>query len=189
MRHGESIANRKGLIVSDAANALNDYGLTSLGAEQVMNSALKTRLNEKVKIISSDYLRAKETADIVAKVLCANADPVLEPLLRERDFGTWELMDHANYEDVWQNDATTPEQTFNQVELISQVLTRGLTVIEKLEAQYQGQSILLVGHGDVLQILLAHYNGLDIRFHRTLASIKNAEIRVLPPEIVTQKIA
>ena len=61
MRHGESVANKRGIITSNEDNALNNFGLTNRGAEQVMNAALNTRLDQETIIVSSDYLRARET--------------------------------------------------------------------------------------------------------------------------------
>ena len=90
MRHGESVANRKGIIVSHPLHGLNQYGLTSLGAEQVSESAVNTRLTDQTLIISSDFCRALESANIVLDVLCAAGPVVTDPRLRERNFGRWE---------------------------------------------------------------------------------------------------
>jgi len=179
MRHGESLANRRGLIISKAENALNHHGLTSKGAEQVMTAAMNTRLDYNTVIVSSDYKRALETAEIVHSVLACKTDLVLEPRLRERDFGSWELSDHSNYEAVWQHDLNQPLNTVNEVESVDSVLNRGLAVIKELEQTYSEQSILLVGHGDVLQIQLAYNHNINPRFHRSLSSIGNADIRSL----------
>ncbi len=179
MRHGESLANRRGLIVSHPENAIENYGLTTKGAEQVMDAALKTRLSSDTVIISSDFKRAKETADIVSSVISSNDAVTLEPKLRERNFGDWELADHANYETVWQHDINNPSQSQQNVESVDQVLDRGLSVLTVLDKKYTNKNILLVGHGDVLQILLAHHHNINPRFHRSLSSIGNADIRSL----------
>ena len=179
MRHGESLANRRGLIVSHEKNALHDYGLTARGAEQVMQAALSTRLGIDTLIVTSDYKRALDTAEIVHSVLGCKTDLSIEPLLRERNFGDWELADHQNYEHVWSADASQPERRHNNVELIKEVLERAKRALKKLETLHQGKKILLVGHGDVLQILLSYYHGIDPRFHRTLRPLGNADIRSL----------
>ena len=187
MRHGQSIANKEGLIVSKPHNAMNGYGLTTKGAEQVLNAALNTRLGRNIVIVSSDYKRAIETANIMHSVLGVTEPVLLEPLLRERDFGNWELTEHDNYDKVWEEDLNNPTQATNNVETVSQTLTRGLNAIEKLEDQYKGKKILLVGHGDVLQILCAHHHDINARFHRSLNSIANADIRSLTQAATMQK--
>ncbi len=190
MRHGESLANRRGLIVSAPDNALNDYGLTSKGADQVMASALNTRLSANITIITSDYKRARESAEIMSSVLSCSNDVLIDTRMRERDFGAYELSDHSNYETVWQNDVTNPDESINGVETVENVLKRGLATIESLEKTHRNQTILLVGHGDVLQILLSHHQNINPRFHRSLSSIGNADIRSLSKlELASRKPA
>ena len=89
------------------------------------------------------------------------------------------MTDHANYETVWQNDINNPGLSQEEVETVDQVLVRGLSIIERMESAFEGKSILLVGHGDVLQILLSHHHNINPRFHRSLSSIGNADIRSL----------
>jgi len=187
MRHGESVANKEGLIVSASKNALSNYGLTTKGADQVLNAALNTRLGKKIIIVSSDYKRAVETANIMHGVLGVSQTVTLEPLLRERNFGDWELTEHENYEKVWQQDLTNPKQSVNNVETVEQTLNRGLKVIANLEASYENKKILLVGHGDVLQIMFAYHHNINPRFHRSLSSIANADIRSLTQLEILQK--
>ncbi len=179
LRHGESLANRRGLIVSHPSNALQDYGLTAKGAEQVMQAALTTRLNSDTVIVSSDFKRAAESAEIMHSVLACKDDIKYDVQLRERNFGDWELSDHSNYEKVWKNDINSPAQSQNNVEPVDHVLERGVSLIESLEQGYTDRSILLVGHGDVLQILLSHHHNINPRFHRSLSAIGNADIRSL----------
>ena len=190
MRHGESLANRRGLIVSHPENALLSYGLTAKGAEQVMEAALSTRLGIDTVIVTSDYKRAIDTAEIVHSVLGCTEDLIVEPMLRERNFGQLELTEHSNYEQVWKHDAAKPEVRHNEVELIDEVLQRGVQSILKLEQAYRGRKILMVGHGDVMQILLSHFQGIHPRFHRSISSMANADIRVIAdPSLVKSPAA
>ena len=179
MRHGESFAKRNGLIVSSEQNALSDFGLTSRGSEQVMQAALATRLSRETIIVTSDYRRALETAEIMKSVIDTVADITIDANLRERGFGEYELQDHAFYEDVWRHDIANPGKSQNGVESVENTLDRGLKVISRLEQYYIGKTILLVGHGDVLQILRAHYRNINPRFHRSLSALANAQIRCL----------
>lgn len=179
MRHGESHANKNGLIVSQAKNALSGYGLTENGADQVMKAALNTRLDRTTILVSSDFKRASETAQIMHSVIDCERPIQYSKLLRERGFGRWELDGHENYETVWQHDLVSPDTCIDDVETVNQTLQRGLVLIDQLERQYTNESILLVSHGDVLQILLAHLHNINPRFHRSLNSIANADIRSL----------
>ena len=181
MRHGESLANKRSIIASHEGNALNNFGLTNRGADQVMNTALQTRLNQDAIIVSSDYLRAKETAELFHDIIYASSEIRYDVRLRERGFGNLELQNSALYEDVWKQDELSANTQVNNVETINSILNRALPVVDELNQIFSNKDILLVGHGDVLQILLAFHQGLEARFHRTLAPLKNAELRSLPP--------
>ncbi len=179
MRHGESLANRQGIIVSAPNNALHGYGLTANGAEQTVQAALNTRLDRETIIVSSDYKRAIETADIVKSVIDAKTPILIDINLRERDFGNYELKDHKRYDDIWENDIAHPSNSINGVETVDHTLQRSLKVISALEDMHANSTILLVSHGDILQMLFAHYHHINPRFHRSINSISNAEIRSL----------
>ena len=57
VRHGESTANKQCIIVSSAAHALNSFGLTAKGTEQVLRNTLRSNLNCETLIVSSDFKR------------------------------------------------------------------------------------------------------------------------------------
>jgi broad specificity phosphatase PhoE len=59
------------------------------------------------------------------------------------------------------------------------VRRRGLDVIEKLERQFDNEVILLVSHGDMLQILLTAFFEIPAEQHRSLPHHKQAEIKSL----------
>jgi len=179
MRHGESLANRQGIIVSHPKNALDDYGLTARGSEQVMHAALNTRLDRDTIIVSSDYKRALETAEIMKSVIDATSPILIDTNLRERNFGSYELQDHAFYQEIWQHDISHPRKIKNSVESVEQTLLRSMKALSSLEKSYKGKTVLIVGHGDVLQILLAHHHNINPRFHRSLRGLANADIRSL----------
>ena len=179
MRHGESLANRRGIIVSAPENAIDDYGLTARGAEQVMQAALNTRLDRNAIIVSSDFKRARETAEIMQNVIDTVDAIQFDTNLRERGFGQFELQPHDAYETVWANDVSHPNKSRHKVETVEATLQRASKAISSLEQNHTNKNILLVGHGDVLQILLAHHHSINPRFHRSLKSIANADIRSL----------
>ena len=179
MRHGESLANQRGIIVSHACNAKDKFGLTSRGSEQVTQAALTSQLDQRTVIITSDYKRARETAEIMGTVLDVALKIEDSLLLRERNFGNWELQSDEYYDKVWQQDVKEPLLAQNGVETVRNVATRTTDLLQSLESRFQDQAILLVGHGDVLQILSALQQDINPRFHRSLAAMGNAEIRLL----------
>ncbi len=182
MRHGQSLANEAGLIVSDPKNGVEGYGLSDKGKQQVQESVNYAQeihgLNADLLIVSSDFRRCKETAELVSAAL-GTANVELEPRLRERFFGTLELGPNTGYQQVWDQDEVNDQRGAFGAESAQDVLNRGLSVIHDLEEQFKDETILLVSHGDTLQILSTAFDGRNPGYHRDLPLLETAEIRPL----------
>lgn len=179
MRHGQSLANEQGIIVSDPANGvLEEYGLGVVGRQQAKESAQNSGLNQDTLIYTSDFSRAYQTAEIVRQVIGAN-NVVVATQLRERYFGDWEKTAHDNYKKVYEFDRVVADRHVNNVESLNSVLTRTLQLVTAIEQTYKGRDILLVSHGDTLQILQAGMSGYSPTKHCDLPYPKTAEIRRL----------
>jgi broad specificity phosphatase PhoE len=181
MRHGQSRANVKNVIVSCIDNDdPGDFGLTDLGRRQALAAATRSGLSGDTVICTSDFARAAQTARIVAAALGAG-DVVVTPALRERCFGDWEGTAAGNYAIVWAADKDNPDHAPGHVEPASAVLSRAMTFIVALEERYSGRDILLVSHGDTLQILQAGFLRMNPGQHRDLPHFEPAEIRRFRP--------
>ena len=179
MRHGHSEANRQGIIVSHPQNGCDNYGLTGMGRKQVEQSLdQNNQLDSDVVLICSDFRRARETAEIVRQRLGCKS-PLLDPRLRERNFGNLELGDDSGYDDVWREDALDADSELNHVESVNQVMFRVTAVIAEYETNYSAASILLVSHGDALQLLQTAFLKKPASQHRDLRHLQTAEIRQL----------
>ncbi len=179
MRHGQSRANVAGIIVSRIENDRGgDYGLSELGQAQALEAARACGLSRDTIIFSSDFSRARQTAEIVREHLDA-PEVNLSEALRERFFGDWEGSAADNYARVWAADETDPDQVGSGVEPVAAVLDRTTGLIADLERRYSGEHILLVSHGDTLQILQAGFLRLSPTSHRRLPALRTAEIRQL----------
>src|SRR5262245_11515089 len=91
-RHGRSLANEQGIIISDPQVGTVAFGLVAEGRTEARRSAgwLKSRRffnRDKAIIFSSDFKRARETAEESRGVLGSEIDIVATPALRERNFG------------------------------------------------------------------------------------------------------
>ncbi len=182
MRHGESTANIEHIIVSDPEHGITSYGLTENGVEQVKKALTEySRYNHISNIISSDFLRARDTALIAAE--CFGCPLDFSVKLRERFFGNYNMMSDMNYQRVWENDRN--KLPTDSVESLDMVLTRSMELLAECEKKLSGKSILLISHGDIIQITLAYLKGLTPYEHRTIESVKNAEIRKISfPDIL-----
>jgi probable phosphoglycerate mutase len=180
MRHGQSKANAAGIIVSRIeTDQGGDYGLTDAGRDQALTAAQASGLPADTLICSSDFARARQTAELVRACLGAG-DVLVAGELRERSFGRWEGTPAANYQQVWAADQAGPAPA-DGVAPAAAVLARAAALVAALEARYAGREVLLVSHGDTLQILQAGFAGVDPARHRQLPHLATAEIRRLHP--------
>jgi probable phosphoglycerate mutase len=178
MRHGQSRANVAGLIVSRIENDRSgDYGLSEAGRAQALAAAKSCALPADTVICSSDFARARQTAQIVRAHLGAEDVEVAEAL-RERCFGDWEGSSTDHYPRVWAADETGSDPA-GRVEPVRSVLERTTALVADLERRYSGRHILLVSHGDPLQILQAGFLRMNPAAHRSLPGLQTAEIRRL----------
>ena len=179
MRHGQSKANEAGVIVSTIeSDRRGDYGLSEPGVRQARAAAEACGLPPDTVICSSDFSRARETAQIVRACLGA-AEVNLTEALRERCFGDLEGTPVANYARVWASDGLASDHGRDGVEPVAAVLDRATALVADLERRYSGRDILLVSHGDTLQILQAGFLRMAPSRHRQLPHLATAEIREL----------
>lgn len=188
LRHGESTANVEGLIVSrPGPRALTEVGLTERGREQAREAGregIAQGLGPDTVVISSDFARAYETAELFAAGIGAAA-PRVDPRLRERSFGEHDEGPASAYDEVWSVDRARGAHE-GEVESVADVAARVLEVLREADgAAADGAAgdapVVLVAHGDVLQIALALGDGVDPHDHREVPHLGNAELRRLGP--------
>ena len=194
LRHGQSLANVEGIIMSDPARACTDYGLSEQGRNQATKAAEDVRQAfhaqdyDSLVILASDLLRAKETATIVCDKIdlpILQNQVIIETRLRERWFGEWDGTSDSNYEKVWHDDALDASHTKNGVESVNDVMARTTQCIlewdKRLAASRSDKRcmVVLVAHGDVLQILQTAFEKMDGRRHRELMHLETAQLRQL----------
>jgi glucosyl-3-phosphoglycerate phosphatase len=179
MRHGTSEGNQKRIIVSLPENGVFGYGLTEEGKKEVEISVGRSDLVKKTPIIyTSDFLRARETAFLLAKI-CSATNTKETSFLRERSFGELEGKSDDLYHLVWEKDKENINNRAYSVESPLQVKTRVLKLVDECENRHFEKTIVFVSHGDTLQIMQAVFSGLEPNLHRSMPHLKRAEIRCL----------
>ena len=176
MRHGESQANKADMIISAPENGCKLYGLTKLGRQQAEDSARASGLDAKTIILTSDFARTRETAKIAAKTIGAT-QVINSEGLRERYFGQLEGTSGDGYKKVWAQDEIQPDAPILGAESTRHLTLRVKRVLEKLETEYEEQTILLVSHGDTLRFLQLWAAGRPLTEHLGIALFKPAEVR------------
>ncbi|MEM7259474.1 MAG: histidine phosphatase family protein [Pseudomonadota bacterium] len=178
LRHGQSTANTRHQIASDPATATRDFGLSSTGRQQVRDTlATQTVLDSSCQIITSDFLRASQTAALTHEILQCHQSVRVDKRLRERYFGDWEATSGDNYHKVWEMDAHDASHTEANVEAVTHVAARLTDLVQSMEQSVEQQTFLLVSHGDPLQILECLLTGRNLSEHRKLVPLETAELR------------
>lgn len=177
MRHGHSEANEQGMIVSSPERGLLEAGLSKVGEQQLTETVAHWRWPTPTKVVHSDFLRTTQTAGNVASVFGLTLEK--EQRLRERYFGELDGQEDLYYADIWALDAQDADHQQHQVEAVSRVAARMCAVIEGLERQCEGETVLVVSHGDPLQILLTALANRPLTQHREQPALQPASITLV----------
>ena len=184
MRHGESTANAAGVLAG------RDHGvdLTDRGVEQVREArALVPEIADAdaaVTVLSSPIHRCVRTTEELLAVpeLAApdHAAPrsygVLDELA-EVEYGDWtgRPIKELLREPLWKTVRTTPSRArFPGGESLAEVAARSRSALEsacRAAEETSSTALVLVSHGDVIKLMLAHALGLEVdRFQRIAVS-------------------
>ena len=133
-------------------------------------------------IVSSDFKRAKETAEIVHANLGIKEPVQFETRLRERWFGSLDMqdLDNGNCKNVWELDEADPTHNEFGVESVMEMVLRMSHVIQRLDKEHDNRIIVLVSHGDPCQCIHTVFEGVSPNeFRKDRQGMKNCEIREL----------
>lgn len=177
MRHGHSQANAQQRIISTPQRGLTEYGLSPHGEAQLEELLAAWPWPVPTRILHSDFLRTTETARHVAAHfrLALQADV----RLRERHFGKLEGLADHHYHDAWRHDQCDAEHREYGVESVASVAARMQGVVASLENAWRDETVLLVSHGDPLQIMLTAFAGQPLTEHRQQEALLPASITLL----------
>ncbi len=159
VRHGESAANRDGLVSGHI-----DTPLTTLGEEQA-EATKKVLAGVKFDAVySSDLERAAKTAEIIADVPVPAAHQL--PDLRERHFGRFEgqpadewMEANKEYERRYASLPFAERLEHNYADSIESdkvVLARVDKALKRIAKAHPGQTVLVGLHGGPIRIMLMH---------------------------------
>ncbi len=188
VRHGETDFNAQKRFQGQM-----DITLNANGRCQAIALAKKLT-NEHIDIVvSSDLKRASETAAIV--MADRAVEIVCDGRLRELNFGTWEGMTYAEIQASDPQALATWEGDLMYIappggETVSQFSSRVRSVLRAIQAKYTGQTILIVAHGGVLQLVLCTLLGLSAeRFWQfRLQNASLSEVTLHPAGAIIQNV-
>jgi broad specificity phosphatase PhoE len=142
VRHGETDWNAQGRLQGHTDRPLNDYG-----RQQAKALAHRLAGEGADAIYTSDLLRAKETAEIVGERLGLTV--VVDPDLREKDWGTWEGLTGDERVAVEFEGETTEAHR-----------DRVMGAVRRIVARHPEQQVVVVTHGGSLRRIQAAVNGV-----------------------------
>lgn len=157
VRHGQSEGN-----VDHVAGG-PDPKLTALGQKQIRNVKKKLKNISFDAIFSSDMTRAIQTAEILnteRKLAIAT-----HKVLRERHFGNFydgknhqEIMHyldilHQKFKDM-SDDEVWVHKEVADMESYEEASTRFITFLREVAVGYQGKTLLIIGHGNLMRSFL-----------------------------------
>jgi broad specificity phosphatase PhoE len=161
-RHGQTDWNLQGRWQGQSPNA---PALNEAGQAQALALLVQARELDFSAIYSSDLLRARQTAELLARPLGLTI--TLEPRLREMDLGVWEGMLHEDiltqFPREYAQRARDPMHTQAPCgESPMDVAERVIPVMDEIAARHPGESVLIVSHGISLAILACHARGIPL---------------------------
>ncbi len=179
VRHGETDSNAEGRIQGQTNTPLNERGRAQAQAlaDELAGEAIAA-------VYSSDLDRARETAEILAGRL--DLPVVVDPALRERNFGSWEgrTVDEleARWPGAWARWREGDEGE-GDVEDHLALAARVRDAIHRLAAAHPGERILVVAHGGAMRVILTDAAGLTYpQARREQRNIANCDVSRLSVE-------
>jgi probable phosphoglycerate mutase len=155
VRHGESSGNKERIF----ATSPHDLPLTELGYAQALTAARRiAQLFRPQLVVSSAYIRASETARIIAGALGVPIEVELD--LHEREIGVHRGRPYDSLQEAPDYDATRPWAWQPQGgESYEQVQARVGPILDRLAKLHSDQDIVIVSHGGVMTTLWAYVTG------------------------------
>lgn len=160
MRHGEAGANMEDRLSLDP-NESNH--LTSKGKEEVLASARELLGKEIDLIITSDFLRTRETAEIVRQTLNLSGEQViLDERLGELNPGPVQVKTWQEYDSLL---GSVTQRLHGRApfggENYNDVRRRVMSLLFELDSKYKDKKILLISHGLPLFMIKVSLAGLS----------------------------
>ncbi len=182
IRHGETAWNRELRFQGQLDVPLNDMGWQQ--AERLKNRMTQALVAWQAQgltpthLISSDLLRAQQTAQPVAEVLGHTC--ILNTGLREQCFGMFEGLRSADIQarhpEAWQRWlAFDADDAVEGAESMRNFHVRVIDTMQALANQYAGKRVVVVTHGGVLDMIWRHAQTLPLSGPR-VCEIPNAGV-------------
>lgn len=150
IRHGVTAWNEEGRSQGNTDIPLNEEGI-----QMAIHIAKRLKHEQWDVIYTSPLLRAKKTAEMIAK----RKQPIelcLDNRLRETGGGQAEGTTLAERIEQW---GTSWREMDLGAEAEAEVVHRGMAFIEEIKMKHKGEKVLVVSHGSFIRTLLGELTG------------------------------
>jgi probable phosphoglycerate mutase len=158
VRHGESTWNASGFVQGQASGPV----LTRKGRAEAAQIVGRLAGASIAAIYTSDLQRARETAEIVGRVV--QIAPQSDPALRERNFGQAQGRPHSELPSATSgieiDRVVDADARPTEGESLTELYERVATFIDELEVRAPAGDVLVVTHGGVIRVAQAYCNGI-----------------------------
>ena len=175
VRHGQSQAN-----VDRLVGGHYDTPLTRQGEKEAKKIANDLKDINFDTIFSSDLIRAKRTAEIIALERKLAVETV--EALREQHYGKWEGTsqdDLFKLFNSWLNlshNERLKKRSAENAENDEEVISRFITFLHEASIAHKGQTLLIVCHGGIMHSFLIH---LGIASYKTMKYMENTALIIV----------
>lgn len=188
MRHGEAENNTLNIISSRVDNT---HHLTEKGKKQIVDSIKQLRKEKIDLIISSPFIRTRETAEIVADGLDIDKGQIIfDERIQELQAGVYEGKTIEEYHKYFDSPGACFEKECQDGENYAQIKNRMGDFIYDIENKHKNKNILIVTHDAPGWLLFTAVNGSDAKkaienrgkneYFINNAEIKNLDFTPLP---------
>ena len=155
LRHGEAENNRIGVLSSWPEK--KKYLLTLKGTKEIEKLIPWLKKKKIDLIFSSDLMRTKETAQIIAGAL--DKKIVYDKRLREHDFGIYNSRKATDWTKLFSRRTDRYLIRPANGENLGDVKKRMMEFLKFLDAEYEGKNILIISHGNPIMAAIGAYEG------------------------------
>jgi len=181
IRHGESEHNVDRTVMAHTHDS--QHSLTELGFRQAEQTAefMKTILNEQTVLFASPYLRTKQTAQAIHRLLPEEVPFKENPLIREWELGN--LYDFTNRTPEVKKEYKAAGQfyfRYHNGESLADVYLRASmfmnTKIERIRQQQLYDNVVIVTHAAFIQMLLTFLMDWPVESLAHFKPVENASV-------------
>ncbi len=161
VRHGETNWNLEGRF-----QGIEDIELNNTGRQQALNCTSYLKNFDCNVIVSSPLLRAKETAEIIARELGISNVEIMNEL-KEKDFGSASGL-------LWKEIDKTFPNGIPDAEPKEYTTTRSMEALKIIDEKYNNKNVIVVTHGGIINTIFNFINDC-----KNTERLKNTSITII----------